>query len=69
VRGEVKSDNMPFGFMEGNGTTDAIFIARQLQEKYIAKKKGIWMAFIDLQKAFDRVQQQQKRQQAEYRTR
>ena len=28
---------------------------RQLQEKYLAKKKDLWMAFIDLKKAFDRV--------------
>src|SRR5207245_5599924 len=39
----------------GKGTTDAIFIVRQLQEKYLAKKKDLWMAFIDLEKAFDRV--------------
>ena len=42
-------------FMAGKGTTDAIFIVRQLQEKYVAKKKDLWMAFIDLEKAFDRV--------------
>ena len=34
---------------------DAIFIVRQLQEKYLAKKKDLWMAFVDLEKAFDRV--------------
>ena len=41
--------------MKGKGTTDAIFIVRQLQERYLAKKKGLWMAFVDLEKAFDRV--------------
>lgn len=46
---------MQFGFMKGRGTTDAIFIARQLQEKYIAKKKKLYFAFVDLEKAFDRV--------------
>ena len=35
--------------------SDAIFIVRQLQEKYLAKKKDLWMAFVDLEKAFDRV--------------
>jgi len=35
--------------------TDAIFIVRQLQEKYLAKNKELWMAFVDLEKAFDRV--------------
>ena len=34
---------------------DAIFIVRQLQEKYLAKNKELWMAFVDLEKAFDRV--------------
>ena len=34
---------------------DAIFIVRQMQEKYLAKKKELLMAFVDLEKAFDRV--------------
>ena len=37
--------------MSGRGTTDAIFIVRQLQEKHLAAN----MAFVDLEKAFDRV--------------
>ena len=32
-------DSMQFGFTAGKGTTDAIFIVRQMQEKYLAKKK------------------------------
>jgi hypothetical protein len=55
VRKIVQIDDMQFGFMAGKGTTDAIFIVRQLQEKYLAKKKDLWMAFVDLEKAFDRV--------------
>ena len=35
--------------------TDAIFIVRQLQEKHLAANKPLYMAFIDLEKAFDRV--------------
>ena len=46
---------MQFGFVPGRGTTDAIFIVRQLQEKYIAAKKPLYFAFVDLEKAFDRV--------------
>src|SRR5207244_6962813 len=46
---------MQFGFSPGKGTTDAIFIVRQLQKKYLAKKKDLRIAFIDLEKAFDRV--------------
>src|SRR5437867_12313632 len=37
------------------GTMDAIFIARQVQEKLHGKQKELWMAFVDLKKAFYRV--------------
>ena len=55
VRKIVKIDDMQFGFMAGWSTTDAIFIVRQLQEKYLAKNNELWMAFVDLEKAFDRL--------------
>ena len=55
VRGMVDVNKLQFGFMPGRGTTDAIFIARQLQEKYRAAKKPLYFAFVDLEKAFDRV--------------
>ena len=51
VRSRVKIDNMQFGFCSGKGTTDAIFIVRQMQEKYLAGKKDLWLAFVDLEKA------------------
>ena len=41
--------------MPGKGTTDAIFIMRQVQEKHQAKKKMLYYAFVDLEKAFNRV--------------
>ena len=46
---------MQFEFMPGCGTTDAIFLVKQLQEKYLGKKKNLYFAFIELEKAFDRV--------------
>ena len=55
IRKQVSIDDMQFGFMPGRGTTDAIFITRQVQEKFIAKNKTLYFAFIDLEKAFDRV--------------
>ena len=55
VRGMVDVNKLQFGFVPGRGTTDAIFIARQLQEKYRAAKKPLYFAFVDLEKAFDRV--------------
>ena len=44
-----------FGFVPGRGTTEAIFVVRKLQEKYLAANKRLYMAFVDLEKAFDRV--------------
>ena len=37
----VQLDEMQFGFRPGRGTTDAIFIVRQLQEKYLGKKERV----------------------------
>ena len=55
IRQQINIDSMQFGFMPGRSTTDAIFILRQVQEKYLVKKQNIYFAFIDLEKAFDRV--------------
>ena len=55
LRSFVDINCMQFGFMPGRGTTDAIFILRQLQEKFLEKKKDLFFIFIDLEKAFDRV--------------
>ena len=44
--------------MPGRGTTDAIFILRQLQENFLQKKKNTYCAFVDLEKFFDRVPSQ-----------
>ena len=54
IRQLVSIDDSQFGFIPGRGTTDAIFV-RQLQEKYLAANKRLYMAFVDLEKAFDRV--------------
>ena len=55
LRERVDIDEMQFGFVPGCGTTDAIFLLRQLQEKYLGKRKNLYLAFVDLEKAFDRV--------------
>ena len=46
---------MQFGFVPGKGTVDAIFMVRQLQKKFLEKRKDLFFAFVDLEKAFDRV--------------
>ena len=55
IREKVKIDAMQFGFMPGKGITDAIFTVWQMQEKYGCKGKKLYFAFVDLEKAFDRV--------------
>ena len=50
IRSQVNIDEMQFGFMPGKGTTDAIFILRQMQEKYLGKRKHLYFAFVDLEK-------------------
>ena len=55
IRQVVAINDSQFGFVPGRGTTDAIFVLGQLQEKYLAANKILNMAFVDLEKAFDRV--------------
>ena len=54
IRQRVEIDEMQCGFMLGCGTTDAIFIVRQLQEKHLIANKPLYMAFVYLEKkSFD----------------
>ena len=55
IRQRIEVDEMQCGFMSERGTTDAIFIVCQLQEKHLTANKPLYMAFIDLEKAFDHV--------------
>jgi len=54
IRQQIEIDDVQFGFA-GKGTTDAIFMARQMQENFIVKGKKLSSGFVDLEKAFDRV--------------
>ena len=55
IRQQIEIDDMQYGFMKGKGTTDAIFMARQMQENFRVKGKKLYFGFVDLEKAFDRV--------------
>ena len=41
--------------MHGKGTTDALFILRRMQEEFRGREKKLYMCFVDLEKASDRV--------------
>ena len=41
IRQLMSIDDSQFGFIPGRGTTDAIFVVRQLQEKYLAANKKL----------------------------
>ena len=55
IRELVNIYSMWFGFMSGRGTTDALFVVRRMQENHRNKKKKLYMGFVDIEKAFDRV--------------
>ena len=55
IREQVAVDEIQFGFMPEKGTTDATFILRQTQEKALEGNRELFMAFVDLEKAYDRV--------------
>ena len=55
IRKEVTIAEQQFGFMPGRSTTDAIFCLRMFLEKWTEGQKAVNCAFIDLEKAYDRV--------------
>jgi len=56
IRKRVHIDGMQFGFSPGKGKTDRIFIVSQMQERHLLQKEDLWLACLDFEKAFDRVQ-------------
>ncbi|EYC15073.1 hypothetical protein Y032_0038g3616 [Ancylostoma ceylanicum] len=55
LRGVVEIAPDQFGFIPERSAIDAIFIARQVMEKYREKNKPCHIAFLDLEKAYDRL--------------
>ena len=44
---QINTDDMQLGFMKGKGTTDAIFIVRQMQDKLqIKERRSIFTLWI-----------------------
>ena len=53
IRQVVSIDDSHFGFVTGRGTTDAIFVIRKLQEKYLAANKSFFVAGHEKRISFD----------------
>ncbi|XP_068232179.1 uncharacterized protein [Palaemon carinicauda] len=51
----VKIGKQQCGSMRGRWTVDAIFMVRQLQEKRLDGNQKLLCAFVDLEKAYDRI--------------
>ncbi|XGW32339.1 hypothetical protein V3C99_017131 [Haemonchus contortus] len=58
IEGLLQISREQFGFMPGRSTTDAIFMARLVMEKYREKRRPRYLASLDLEKAFDRLPRQ-----------
>ena len=43
------------GFRKGRGCVDQVFVIRQVCEKFLSAGKAVFFAFMDLEKAYDRV--------------
>ena len=59
LKDRVEINKEQYGFMLGKGTTDAMFAVRMLMEKYRESQKELYCVFVYLEKAFDRVPQEE----------
>ena len=48
-------DGMQFDFMPGKNAIDVVSIFSMIQEEYLAKQKKLYICFVDLEDAFNRV--------------
>ena len=55
IRELVNVDAMQIGFMPGRGT-NTLFVVRRKQKEYRDKERKLYMYFVDIEMAFDRVQ-------------
>jgi hypothetical protein len=55
LRGTTRVSTNQFSFMPGRSTIEAIFLIRQVMERFREQKKDLHMVFIDLEKAYDRI--------------
>ena len=55
IRELLNIDSIQFGFMPGRGTTVALFAMRRMEDENKGKKKKLYICFVNIEKAFDRV--------------
>jgi len=48
IRQQLEIDDMQFGYIKGKSTINAIFVVRQMQEKFTVKSKKLYIRFVDL---------------------
>ena len=59
LRDRVEISKQQYGFMLGKGTTNAMFALRMLMEKYREGQRELHCVFVDLEKAYNRVPQEE----------
>ena len=55
LRGTTRVSTNQFRFMPRRSTIEAIFLIRQVMERFKEQKKDLHMVFIDLEKAYDKI--------------
>ena len=60
LRDRVEISKQQYGFLLGEGTTDAMFALKMLMEKYSEGQRELHCVFVDLEKAYDRVPQEER---------
>ena len=43
------------GFRSGRGCVDQVFVMKQMSEKFCGKNKSLFVVYMDLEKAYDRI--------------
>ena len=59
LKDRVEISKQQYGFIPGKGITNALFALRMLMEKYREGQKELHCVFVDLEKAYDRVPQEE----------